>query len=206
MEIEQADFVRLPPHLQALFVQQSNPARDEVLAGFPDTKSGDITPYTRAAYSRNHPAGNTSANVTFSRPGDSGNAARFFYCAKASKADREEGLAELALQEAGLRNGSGDDLTRAYDADIAKRANHHPTVKPTDLMRYLVRLITPPGGTVLDPFTGSGSTGKAALLEGFSFIGCEMTPEYLPIAEARLVHALARYHSTLTPPSASVIP
>jgi site-specific DNA-methyltransferase (adenine-specific) len=60
-------------------------------------------------------------------------------------------------------------------------------------MRYLCRLVTPPGGTVLDPFAGSGSTGKAAILEGFSFIGCEMTPEYIPIAEARLAHALAKY-------------
>lgn len=90
--------------------------------------------------------------------GDSGSAARFFYCAKASNADREEG-------------------------------NGHPTVKPTPLMRYLCRLVTPPGGLVLDPFAGSGSTGKAALLEGFRFVGCEMTEEYIPIAEARLNHA-----------------
>jgi site-specific DNA-methyltransferase (adenine-specific) len=82
-------------------------------------------------------------------------AARFFYCAKASKADRDEG-------------------------------NNHPTVKPTDLMRYLCRLVTPPGGTVLDPFMGSGSTGKAAMLEGFNFIGIERDPEYVKIAEARI--------------------
>jgi site-specific DNA-methyltransferase (adenine-specific) len=64
--------------------------------------------------------------------------------------------------------------------------NHHPTVKPTDLMRYLCRLVTPPGGTVLDPFMGSGSTGKAAMLEGFGFIGIERDPEYVKIAEARI--------------------
>jgi len=86
-----------------------------------------------------------------------GSAARFFYCAKASKADRGEN-------------------------------NHHPTVKPTDLMRYLCRLVTPPGGVVLDPFMGSGSTGKAAALEGFSFIGIEREAEYVAIAQARINH------------------
>ena len=68
--------------------------------------------------------------------------------------------------------------------------NFHPTVKPTDLMRQLVRLVTPPGGLVLDPFTGSGSTGKAAILEGFEFVGCELTDDYLPIIEGRLNHAV----------------
>lgn len=87
--------------------------------------------------------------------GDSGSAARFFYCAKASKADRGEG-------------------------------NGHPTVKPTELMRYLCRLVTPPGGVVLDPFMGSGSTGKAAALEGFRFIGIEREAEYLAIARERI--------------------
>jgi site-specific DNA-methyltransferase (adenine-specific) len=86
-----------------------------------------------------------------------GSAARFFYCAKASKRDRDEG-------------------------------NHHPTVKPTDLMRYLCRLVTPPDGLVLDPFMGSGSTGKAAALEGFSFIGIEREAEYVAIAQARINH------------------
>ena len=64
--------------------------------------------------------------------------------------------------------------------------NMHPTVKPTDLMRYLVRMVTPPGGTVLDPFTGSGSTGRAAMLEGLRFVGCELSPEYAEIARARI--------------------
>jgi len=86
---------------------------------------------------------------------ETGSAARFFYCAKASRADR------------------GSD-------------NKHPTVKPTALMRYLCRLVTPPGGVVLDPFTGSGSTGKAAILEGFQFIGIEREAEYVEIAKARL--------------------
>jgi site-specific DNA-methyltransferase (adenine-specific) len=89
-----------------------------------------------------------------------GSAARFFYCSKANKKDRNEGL-----------NGE---------------TNNHPTVKPTDLMRYLCRLITPPGGTVLDPFLGSGTTGKAALLEGFNFVDIEMEETYLDIAQQRI--------------------
>lgn len=68
--------------------------------------------------------------------------------------------------------------------------NMHPTVKPTDLMRYLVRMVTPPGGTVLDPFTGSGSTGRAAMLEGLRFIGCELSPEYAGVARARIAFTL----------------
>jgi site-specific DNA-methyltransferase (adenine-specific) len=129
---------------------------DEVVAGFPQTTSGDLTPYLNQ--SRNGHAGVNSEWKTVTRTGDSGSAARFFYCAKASKADRGEG-------------------------------NTHPTVKPTGLMRYLCRLVTPPGGIVLDPFMGSGSTGKAAILEGFQFIGIERDTEYLAIAEARISHA-----------------
>jgi site-specific DNA-methyltransferase (adenine-specific) len=77
------------------------------------------------------------------------------------------------------------------------RTNHHPTVKPTDLMRYLCRLVTPPDGIVLDPFMGSGSTGKAAILEGFQFIGIDMTPEYVDIARARIRHAFKNKQNTL---------
>jgi site-specific DNA-methyltransferase (adenine-specific) len=93
-----------------------------------------------------------------------GEAARFFYCAKASKEDRDEGC-----------EGS---------------KNTHPTVKPTDLMCYLCHLVTPPGGTVLDPFTGSGSTGKGAALEGFDFIGIEREAEFVEIAKRRIAHAV----------------
>jgi site-specific DNA-methyltransferase (adenine-specific) len=120
--------------------------------------------------------------------GDSGGASRFFYVAKASKRDRNEGLDELDdKSRPTMGNGIGDQPNQ----QIANNKNLHPTVKPTDLMRQLVRLVTPPGGAVLDPFTGSGSTGKAAILEGFDFIGCELTEEYLPIIEGRLNHAVA---------------
>lgn len=134
---------------------------DEVMAGFPAQAGGGF--------------------------GDSGSAARFFYCAKASKADREVGCEHLVTEyeHSGPRghslNGDGSpaEATRP-------RGNIHPTVKPTELMRWLVRLVTPPGGLVFDPFTGSGSTGRAAILEGCRFLGAEMTPEYIPIARARI--------------------
>jgi site-specific DNA-methyltransferase (adenine-specific) len=111
-------------------------------------------------------------------------AARFFYCAKASKKDRNEGLDGFAEKRPDERTTTG--MGTFDEKGVAKQANHHPTVKPTDLMRYLCRLITPPNGTVLDPFTGSGSTGKAAVLEGFNFIGIEQSAEYIEIAKARI--------------------
>jgi site-specific DNA-methyltransferase (adenine-specific) len=131
-----------------------------------------------------------------------GGASRFFYVAKANKKDRNEGLEDLVAQEsAGKGNGLGR-LCAICGASILKpcecpdrtfvnppKQNFHPTVKPTALMQYLVRLVTPENGIVLDPFTGSGSTGKAAILEGKHFIGIELTPEYLPIIEGRLTHA-----------------
>lgn len=79
--------------------------------------------------------------------------------------------------------------------------NNHCTVKPTDLMAYLCRLVTPPGGVVLDPFMGSGSTGKAAMREGFRFVGCELSAEYLDIARARIAHELARVTAANAPPA-----
>jgi site-specific DNA-methyltransferase (adenine-specific) len=126
---------------------------EEVVGMFPVVKAGVAV--------RHRSGGKTFGGENVKPPmddlgyGDSGSAARFFYCAKASKEDRGEG-------------------------------NNHPTVKPTDLMRYLCRLVTPPGGTVLDPFMGSGSTGKAALLEGFGFIGIDNVPEYIEMARRRI--------------------
>jgi len=125
---------------------------DEVVSKFPNSKSGK---------SNGNAQTGITGKVTSMRRGtliprnDSGSASRFFYCAKASKSDREDG-------------------------------NNHPTVKPTELMKYLCRLITPPNGIVLDPFMGSGSTGKAALQEGFKFVGIEMNKEYYEIAQNRL--------------------
>ena len=111
------------------------------------------------------PSGRWPANVLHDGCEDvlrgMGEDARFFHCSKSSNEDRNDGC---------------DD-------------NFHPTVKPTDLMRYLCRLVTPPGGVVLDPFMGSGSTGKAAILEGFRFIGIDLNPEYIEIARGRIAQA-----------------
>jgi site-specific DNA-methyltransferase (adenine-specific) len=125
---------------------------------------------------------------------DSGGASRFFYVAKASKRDRNEGLEELQTKavEIGDERPSGNSWERRDARETKPRQNFHPTVKPTALMQYLVKLVTPAGGTVLDPFTGSGSTGKAAILEGFDFIGIELTEDYWPIIEGRLRHAEAK--------------
>jgi site-specific DNA-methyltransferase (adenine-specific) len=124
-----------------------------------------------------------------------GGASRFFYVAKASKRDRNEGLEELPTVRAsamGYDIGLGEAGEGMFKDRNPQKQNFHPTVKPTSLMEYLIKLVTPPNGTVLDPFTGSGSTGKAAILQGFDFIGIEMTEEYLPIIEGRLKHAQAK--------------
>ena len=137
------------------------------------------------------------------RRGDTGSAARFFYCAKASKSDRDDGLSEFApVARANGNKWTDQDYRvargeRPPSAESGPRKNTHPTVKPTELMRYLCRLVTPPGGTVLDPFMGSGSTGRGAVLEGFNFIGIEMSAEYFDLADARIVAAEATATKTM---------
>lgn len=165
---------------------------DLVRASFPDAagQQGDLKSHAKCRQSPNgifggmRPAMDHSARVETDK-----SAARFFYCAKASRADRNEGLA--AGEQPAVATGA--TMRERENADWPKRnGNHHPTVKPTELMAYLLRLVTPPGGTALDPFMGSGSTGKAAMREGFNFIGCELDPEYLSIAKARIEHELAK--------------
>lgn len=164
----------------------------EVLALFPDSKGQQgAVRGTEASKTGDANCYGEFGRVPFAARGDTGSAARFFYCAKASKADRDEGLEAFEKQSGGMvSNTSGQHMTRRDDGyEVAPRANIHPTVKPTDLMRYLCRLVTPPGGLVLDPFMGSGSTGKAALLEGFGFVGIERAYEYLPISMGRIFWA-----------------
>jgi DNA modification methylase len=132
---------------------------EQVLALFPDSKgSGSARTLNRG---QRDDGWGMADEPGLLRDAGTGSAARFFYCAKASRDDRDEGLP-------------------------MDQHSSHPTVKPTDLMRYLCRLITPPNGIVLDPFTGSGSTGKAAMAEGFRFIGIEREAEYIEIARARI--------------------
>ena len=121
---------------------------------------------------------------------DSGGASRFFYCAKASKRERNAGLEGFEERAEGIGDPrpSGQSMVRLDGRAPRTAQNVHPTVKPIALMRWLVRLVTPPNGTVLDPFLGSGTTGIAAKLEGFDFIGIEREAEYLAIAQARIAH------------------
>jgi DNA modification methylase len=161
---------------------------DEVVGLFPySVSTGGSGPASKNWTGDGHTVGAWCKGATGGL-GDSGSAARFFYCAKASKADRDEGLdMGVISQRQGARPGSPDESGKFPDHDHRERiGNNHPTVKPTDLMRYLCRLVTPPGGVVLDPFCGSGSTGKAAVLEGFRFIGIERDPQYIEIARARV--------------------
>jgi len=164
----------------------------EVLELFPDSKGGAY-PAKRGQSVNTAFASGQETEGGFRAMGDLGSAARFFYCAKASKRDRNEGLDGLPIvRRAGLQGADNDNenLDPVSERFRTKpSANHHPTVKPTDLMRYLCRLITPPNGIVLDPFMGSGSTGKAAVIEGFDFIGIEQSEEYIKIAEARIEYA-----------------
>jgi len=162
---------------------------EEVLALFPSEAGGG---YGKRGGRDGATVGDYGMGATMETVGydNTGSAARFFYCAKASRDDRDEGCGALELKRTAKLGGSDndrDDLDPVSERFRTQPSrNPHPTVKPTDLMRYLCRLITPPGGIVLDPFTGSGSTGKAAMAEGFRFIGIEREAEYIEIARARI--------------------
>jgi DNA modification methylase len=164
---------------------------DEVVQLFPETHSAGKKRQEPSGVENNYMGRGSNSGVRIGDPG--GSAARFFYCAKASKRDRNEGLEGFETKitnEITPPGTKGSNSPRAGAGRSGATANHHPTVKPIDLMRYLCRLVTPPNGVVLDPFTGSGSTGKAAMYEKFTFIGIEMTEEYLPIAKARVEFAI----------------
>lgn len=172
---------------------------DEVLAAFPQA-SGAVAPVlgTEPSEKTDNTFGEFGGRAPSDQRDGGGSAARFFYCAKASRADRNEGCE--ALPSKALNWSSGEANPGAFQSPNTDRTarNFHPTVKPTALMRYLCRLVTPPGGTVLDLFNGSGSTGKAAMLEGFRYIGLELDEDgdgkpmgYIAISEARIEHALA---------------
>ena len=167
---------------------------EEVQKIFPQTKSGKMKQHIEGGeynvYGKMYPRDVETI-------GDEGSASRFFYCAKASKKDRDEGLNEFQYKQSSSMPGrrKPEDMS-SYKIDndvtgrfVTERKNIHPTVKPTELMRYLCRLVTPKGGVVLDPFMGSGSTGKAAILSDFKFVGIELDEEYFEIACARVEDA-----------------
>jgi DNA modification methylase len=158
----------------------------EVLELFPNSKSTNSIRHNNKTIGGNGKYQGGVGMDTFGHA-DSGSAARFFYCAKASKQDRDEGCGELPLSDCGMMEDDNYPIkTGSGNLRETKRHNNHPTVKPTNLMRYLCKLVTPPGGTILDPFMGSGSTGKAAALEGFRFIGIELESDYTEIAGRRI--------------------
>ena len=182
--------------------------------GFHKLQDGEISGYEDAST-----IGRWPANVMHDGSAEilqgMGEAARFFYTPKACKDDRDDGCEMMdargrtfAFQRCSICgkqkvNVPGSACQCIYpqwvDAfEYSPRQNFHPTVKPTDLMRYLCRMVTPTGGIVLDPFTGSGSTGRGAVLEGFRFIGCEMDADYIEIAKARILAAEKAYQPCLT--------
>ena len=154
------EVVGLFPHTVSKWgTQKNNPQAKDSMWGIGETNNGN--------------------NFT----GDQGSAARFFYCAKASKSERNKGCEGLERKN-NMRVNAPRKSEEQKHATV--HGNNHPTVKPIALMEYMIKLITPPGGTVLDPFMGSGSTGIAAKNLGCSFIGIDMTAEYVEIARARI--------------------
>ena len=127
-------------------------------------------------------AGTTGERIVLS----SGGASRFFYVAKASKSERNAGLEGMPEKSSPKFDGGDFERGNGNNAKDQKSANHHPTVKPIKLMEYLIRMVTPPNGTVLDPFAGSGTTGVASKRLGFGFIGIEREAEYVEIARRRI--------------------
>ncbi|EAN4946433.1 site-specific DNA-methyltransferase [Salmonella enterica] len=175
---------------------------DVVVSTFPDAKG------QQGALTGNEPSSKMgSANCygkmdrrheSTPRIDSSKSAARFFYCAKVKPKERDEGLERFITMSAsdmtgGRKEGSvGINDPRAGAGRTNGAKNNHPTVKPIALMSYLCRMITPPGGTVLDPWMGSGSTGRAAIEEGFNFIGIDLNPDYVTIASARIAHSFKK--------------
>ncbi|MBO7696671.1 MAG: site-specific DNA-methyltransferase [Methanobrevibacter sp.] len=178
---------------------------DEVCGGFPDSKGvSSQNNYSNGHIYRGQSLQESSTSLCGFREwyNDTGSASRYFYCAKASKKDREDGCELLDDNYFGASNQAKAEIARGnVDVEMKKfnkilvRKNIHPSVKPVDLMQYLVRLVAPKGATILDPFMGSGSTGKAVMFENrernadYKFIGVELSEDYIPIAEARIKFA-----------------
>ena len=165
---------------------------DEVVALFPETTSGSGQKSKKTEVDSKNWLWNVKTNQDDSNwNGDSGSAARFFYTAKASQSERNYGLDGFDSDV--TTDGRTKPIDNAFNRGETQRKNIHPTVKPIDLMRYLVRLVTPKGGVCLDPFLGSGTTAVAAKAEKFDYIGIELQPEYAEIAQARIKAEIVQY-------------
>lgn len=173
---------------------------EAVVSVFPDAKGqqGDLKETGRARPSHGRYGDMAPPKAHAARMESEKSAARFFYCAKVKPKERDEGLERFIATSAsdmtgGRKEGSvGINDPRAGAGRTNGAKNNHPTVKPIALMSYLCRLITPPGGTVLDPWMGSGSTGRAAIEEGFNFIGIDLNPDYVTIASARIAYSFKK--------------
>jgi site-specific DNA-methyltransferase (adenine-specific) len=188
--INETLYKKMPEDIKICFEQLPNKSNEEVRECFPDlgrsSKLGNNCKST----------GGWSTGLKMSEKGktndysDSGNASRFFksiiYQAKASKAERNRGCEGLEEKVFSDRNPELASADMPQNRSGNAKANHHPTVKPIALMEYLIKMVTPKGGVVLDPFAGSGSTLVAAKQNGYKYIGIELTEEYIPIIEARL--------------------
>lgn len=166
---------------------------EEVEKLFPETTSGSGNkhPSNSKRYIGNSLEHSSTMGDDKCFDGSTGSAARFFYSAKASKSDRDDGCHAMNPKRSGYRPNEPEDgyngnslSARLHDSVVSK--NNHPCVKPQNLMQYLCRLVTPSDGIVLDPFAGSGSTCKAAIAEGFKFIGIEINPDYIDISYNRI--------------------
>jgi site-specific DNA-methyltransferase (adenine-specific) len=194
-------YKKMPDDIKACFNQLPNPSSEEVRECFPDTKSGKLKSDCYEKDRKNDSMFAGGENFTHKGyEADSGNASRFFksivYVPKPSKKERNAGCEGLEEKRGGSMEANTTDKMQLGGASlkgepkkIQSTKNNHPTVKPIALMEYLIKMITPKGGTVLDPFMGSGSTGVAAIQNDFDFIGIDMTPEYIEIAKARINHA-----------------
>lgn len=167
---------------------------DEEAASLLDEQSGVVSTghwsKSKTSGYGNFGGGNTKYNGVGIKDNSKHGASRFFYVAKVSKKERNlglEGFEEKQNTYMATKGGTSDVASKGMERfQTQPKANHHPTCKPINLLTYLCKLITPKNGVILDPFMGSGSTGIAALLTDFNFIGMEMMPEYMKIAEARI--------------------
>lgn len=182
----QIDACRIP------FADAADAAESKAKNRHADFGSGEIVGYhgwdSRAAGGNYDPEARWPANVAVDEEAGFliGDAARFFYCAKASRAERERGLGDDARRALNWSSGSQSPGTFQSPGTDKTSSNPHPTVKPLALMRWLCRLVTPAGGLVLDPFLGSGTTGVATEAEGFSLVGCELDRANVSIANRRI--------------------